>query len=77
MKIQSLAVLWEWGPGTGHEGARFWGCHFPGDEKDCRYSEWWKWGFRPLGASKVTVTEGKGLDLIPPRDPQEGQEGRG
>jgi hypothetical protein len=58
-----LAVLWEWGPGTKHEGARFWGCH--GKEKDGRYSEWPKMGLRALGVSMVTVTEGEGLDLIP------------
>jgi hypothetical protein len=78
-KCTVLAVLWEWGPGTGHEGARFWGCHDP--EKDGRYREWRKMGLKALGASKVTVTEGEGLDLIPPAEPgapeSDGEKGGG
>jgi hypothetical protein len=57
-----LAVLWEWTDESPHAGARFWACHSL--ENDGRLRDWPANGMRPLGAARVTVTEGEGLDLI-------------
>lgn len=59
-----LAVLWQWAEGSPHAGARFWGCHDL--ESDGRIRDWPKGplGLIPLGAAKVTVVEGEGLDLL-------------
>lgn len=58
-----LAVLWEWTEGK-HKGARFWGCH--DIARDGRIRDWPSMGLRALGAARVTVVEGEGLDLLPP-----------
>lgn len=57
-----LAVLWEWGPETDHAGSRFWGCH--SISGDGRIDSWPSIGLIPVGAARVTVTEGEGLDLL-------------
>lgn len=59
-----IAILWEWKEGTPHAGSRFWGCH--GTTSDGRIKDWPKIGLRALGAAKVTVVEGDGLDLLRP-----------
>ena len=59
-----LAVCWEWIEGHEFAGSRFWGCHDL--ERDGRLRDWPKHGMRPIGAARVTVTVGEGLDLIPP-----------
>lgn len=56
-----VAILWEWTDGA-HKGARFYGCH--GVENDGRIRDWPKLGLRPLGAVKVSLSEGDGMDLI-------------
>lgn len=58
-----LCVYWEWSDGP-HKGARFWGCH--STENDGRLRDWPQQNLRAIGAAKVTVTEGEGLDLLPP-----------
>jgi hypothetical protein len=57
-----LAILWEWSDGP-HKGARFWGCH--NVENDGRIRDWPKMNLRALGAARVEVVEGEGLDLLP------------
>lgn len=57
-----LCVYWEWVDGP-HKGARFWGCHAV--ENDGRLRDWPAQGLRAIGASRTTVTEGDGLDLLP------------
>jgi hypothetical protein len=68
--MELLAVYWEWKEGTPHAGARFWALHnvstLSEPTADGRLRDWPKEGFRALGAAKVTVIEGEGLDLIPP-----------
>lgn len=56
-----IAILWEWTEGK-HKGARFWGCH--SIENDGRVRDWPSMGLRPLGAARVTVIEGEGLELL-------------
>lgn len=60
--MEVVAILWEWTDGR-HKGARFYGCH--GVENDGRIRDWPAIGLKPLGAAKITVTEGEGLDLLP------------
>ncbi len=57
-----LVVYWEWTEGK-HKGARFWAAH--STECDGRLSDWPNNGLRALGAARVTVVEGDGLDLLP------------
>lgn len=57
-----LAVLWQWADGTENAGARFWGCHAVSG--DGRPAAWAKMGLVPIGAAKVIVKEGEGLDLL-------------
>lgn len=59
-----LAVLWAWPPESKHAGARFWGCH--AIESDGRLRDWPgpPMNLIPLGAAKVTVVEGAGLELL-------------
>ncbi|UDF29810.1 UNVERIFIED_ORG: hypothetical protein LHK14_00360 [Roseateles sp. XES5] len=57
-----LVVYWEWTEETKHAGHRFWAAH--ATENDGRLRDWPQTGLRPLGASKVTVTVGEGLDLL-------------
>jgi hypothetical protein len=56
-----VVILWEWCEGR-HKGARFYGAH--STESDGRVRDWPAIGLRPLGAAKVTVTEGLGLELL-------------
>ena len=56
-----LVIYWEWISGP-HKGAKFWGAHSV--DGDGRVSDWPKNGLSALGAAKVLVTEGKGLDLL-------------
>lgn len=56
-----VVVYWEWGPGP-HEGARFWGAH--NVTNDGRIRDWPAQGLKPLGAAKVSVAIGEGLELI-------------
>ena len=56
-----VAILWEWTDGK-YKGSRFWGCH--GVDADGRIRDWPKIGLRPIGASKVTVVEGEGMELL-------------
>lgn len=58
-----LAVLWIWTDGP-HKGARFWGCH--SIENDGRLRDWPSLSLRALGAARVTVVEGEGLELLEP-----------
>jgi len=58
-----IAILWEWSEGP-HKGGRFYGCH--GTENDGRIRDWPELSLRALGAAKVDVIEGQGLDLLPP-----------
>lgn len=60
--MEVVAILWEWTEGA-HKGARFYGCH--GVENDGRIRDWPAIGLKPLGAARVTVNEGEGLDLLP------------
>jgi hypothetical protein len=57
-----LVVQWEWTEETKFAGGRFWGAHAL--ENDGRIRDWPKTGLRPLGAARVTVIEGEGLDLL-------------
>lgn len=61
-----LVVLWMWPPESKHAGGRFWAAH--NIENDGRLADWptAPLGLIPLGAAKVMVTEGEGLDLIEP-----------
>lgn len=61
--VELLAVYWEWTEETKYAGSRFWGCH--SIENDGRIADWPKHGMRPIGAAKVVVTEGEGLELLP------------
>lgn len=65
-----IAVYWEWDETTPHAGARFWALHATPDLKevgaDGRLRDWPAMGLKALGAAKVTVVEGEGLDLLPP-----------
>jgi hypothetical protein len=56
-----LVVYWEWSDGP-HKGARFWAAH--STTNDGRCADWPEKDMRPLGAAKVLVTEGVGLDLL-------------
>lgn len=59
-----LVVYWEWSEGTPHAGARFWAAH-SADGGDGRLRDWPTDGtLRALGAAKVTVVEGEGLELL-------------
>lgn len=58
-----LAVYWEW-EAAPHRGARFWACHAV--EGDGRVHDWPAIGLRPLAAATVILSEGEGLDLLPP-----------
>ncbi|CAI9119572.1 hypothetical protein [Brytella acorum] len=58
---QILVVYWEWSEGP-HKGARFWAAHSTCDDGRC--ADWPQHNLRPLGAVVVSVSEGKGLDLI-------------
>ena len=60
--VELLVVYWEWTEETTYAGSRFWGCHSA--ENDGRIADWPKHGMRPLGATKVVVAEGEGLDLL-------------
>jgi len=60
-----LIVYWEWDEKSPHAGGKFWAAHAIRD--DGRLEDWWKLGLRPLGASRVVVTEGIGLELLPPK----------
>lgn len=64
-----LAVYWEWAEGS-HKGARFWALHnlstLGEPTADGRLRDWPRQGFLALGAAKVTIVEGEGLELIPP-----------
>lgn len=58
-----LVVYWEWSAGP-HKGARFWGAHQM--ENDGRLRDWPKMDLKALGAAKIDVVEGQGLELLPP-----------
>lgn len=58
-----LAIHWVWTEGP-HKGATFWGCH--SITGDGRINDWPALGLKPIGAAKVSVTDGEGLDLLPP-----------
>lgn len=62
-----LIVYWEWTEESPHHGSRFWGAHAV--QNDGRIADWPKIGLRPLGAAKVIVTEGEGLDLLGAQSP--------
>lgn len=57
-----LVIQWEWMEKTKYAGSRFWGAHSV--ENDGRVADWPKMGMRPIGAAKVLVQEGQGLDLL-------------
>lgn len=57
-----IVVLWEWTEGP-HKGGRFWATHNT-PASDGRLRDWPTQSLRALGAAKVTVVEGEGLDLI-------------
>lgn len=56
-----LAIHWVWTEGQ-HKGATFWGCHSV--TGDGRIDAWPGIGLKPLGAAKVRVVDGEGLDLV-------------
>ena len=58
-----IVVHWVWTEGP-HKGGSFWAGH--NVENDGRLRDWPTMGMKALGAAKVTVTDGKGLDLLPP-----------
>ena len=57
-----IIVHWVYNDGP-HKGASFWAAH--GVENDGRLRDWPTMNMSPLGAAKVTVTDGRGLDLLP------------
>ena len=57
-----LVIHWEWTEETKYAGSRFWGAH--SIENDGRVADWPKMGMRPIGAAKVLVQEGVGLELL-------------
>lgn len=59
-----LVVLWQWGPTSKYAGGRFWAAH--GTDIDGRIADWPAQDLIPLGAAKVAVKEGDGLDLLLP-----------
>lgn len=61
-RTEVLAVLWEYTEDHECAGSRFWGCHSVGG--DGRTRDWPTQGMRALGAARITVTEGEGLDLL-------------
>lgn len=58
-----LVIYWEWTDDTPHAGAKHWACH--SIENDGRIRDWPKIGLRARAASKVTVVDGVGLELLP------------
>jgi hypothetical protein len=56
-----LVIYWEWSEGP-HKGARHWAAHSV--ENDGRIRDLPRIGLKPIGAAKVEVREGAGLDLL-------------
>lgn len=61
--MEILVVHWIWTDGP-HKDASFWAAHSTGN--DGRLRDWPKHNMAPLGAAKITIIDGEGLDLIPP-----------
>ena len=62
MATDILVVHWEYVDGP-HKGARFFASH--NVENDGRIRDWPKMNMRPLGAVRVTINDGQGLELLP------------
>lgn len=58
-----IVVLWRWTEPSPHAGARFWAAH--GVDNDGRLRDWPKMHMEAIGAARVSVIEGDGLELLP------------